>query len=135
MEKSHDSKPTGKTILIVDDELGVLEVVEYILADLGHRVISAINGRDALARIKDASPDLVILDYMMPVMDGAAVINAIRADEKYCDIPVILTSALAESTVRQKCPGYNVFLRKPYQLEKLVEAISSLIPGESPVSG
>jgi CheY-like chemotaxis protein len=127
MEKSLDSKPAAKTILIVDDEFGILEVVEYILADLGYSVVSALNGQDALARLKETVPDLIILDFMMPIMDGAALLKALRADSKYGSIPVVLTSALPEASIRERCDGYNIFLRKPYKTEKLLEAITGLL--------
>jgi CheY-like chemotaxis protein len=127
MEKSLDSKPAAKTILIVDDEFGILEVVEYILADLGYSVISALNGQDALARLKETLPDLIILDFMMPVMDGATMLKILRADSKYSSIPVVLTSALPEASIMERCDGYNIFLRKPYKTEKLLDAISGLI--------
>jgi CheY-like chemotaxis protein len=127
MEKSSDSKPNGKTILIVDDEIGVLEVVEYILTDLGYSVVSALNGRDALARLKENKPDLIVLDFMMPVMDGGAVLKELRSDDGYRAIPVILTSAMPERTIEEKCSGYNAFLRKPYKYEKLLEAINNLL--------
>jgi|SRR5271168_2079429 len=126
MDKRLDSKPTGKAILIIDDEFAVLEVVEFILTDLGYTVISALNGRDALTRMGEKIPDLIVLDFMMPVMDGAAVLKVIRSDAKYQGIPVILTSALPEQTIMEKCPGYNLFLRKPYKFEALVAAIDSL---------
>jgi CheY-like chemotaxis protein len=127
MDKSPDSKPNGNAILIVDDEVGVLEVVEFILIDLGYTVFSALNGRDALARLAESLPDLILLDFMMPIMDGAAFLKSIRADPKYRDIPVILTSALPEQTIKSKCPGYNLFLRKPYKFENLIQGINSLL--------
>jgi CheY-like chemotaxis protein len=127
MDSSSDSRPKGKTILIVDDELGVLEVVEFILKDLGYAVVSALNGRDALARLKETKPDLIVLDYMMPVMDGGAVLKELRNDNVNHAIPVIMTSAMPEKTIEERCSGYQVFLRKPYKYEKLVEAIEKVI--------
>jgi CheY-like chemotaxis protein len=127
MEKS---KPNGKTILVVDDEAGVLEVIEFILTDLGYSVISALNGRDAFARLKETKPDLIMLDYMMPIMDGGEFLKTLRNDAIYCAIPVILTSALPEQTVREKCSEFNAFLRKPYKYEKLHEVIEMLLGPE-----
>jgi CheY-like chemotaxis protein len=127
MEKRADCKPAGKTILIVDDEFGILEVLEYILADAGYSVVSALNGQDALARLRESAPDLIMMDYMMPVMDGAALLKALRAEEKYKSIPVVLSSALPESSIRQYCDGYDAFLRKPYKTETLIDTISRLI--------
>ena len=127
MEKIENPSLAGKTILIVDDEFGVLEVLEFILSDAGYTVVSAVNGQDALARLKGTRPDLVIVDFMMPILDGNGVIKAIRADENLRDIPIILASALPEQTIRQRCEGYNTFLRKPYRTEQLMDEISKLI--------
>ena len=127
MEKSLNSGPAGKTILIVDDEFGILEVLEFILRDAGFAVKSALNGQDALARLEEGAPDLVILDYMMPILDGTGVIKAIRANSKYSAIPIILTSALHEKAIRKRCDGYQAFLRKPYKTDRLLEEISRLL--------
>ncbi|HJU11134.1 MAG TPA: response regulator [Candidatus Binataceae bacterium] len=127
MEKHLDSKPAGQKILIVDDEFGVLEVLEFILSDLGYSVVTALNGRDALARVKEAKPALIILDYMMPIMDGAAVLEELTANAEYRSIPVIVTSALPEETVIKRCTGYSLFLRKPYKTEPLLNAIEGLL--------
>jgi CheY-like chemotaxis protein len=127
MEKSLNSGPAGKTILIVDDEFGILEVLEFILRDEGFAVKSALNGQDALARLEEGAPDLVILDYTMPILDGTGVIKAMRTNHKYSAIPIILTSALHEATIRKRCDGYQVFLRKPYKTERLLEEISRLL--------
>jgi CheY-like chemotaxis protein len=122
-----NSQNAGKTILIVDDEFGVLEVLEFILSDAGFTVVSALNGQDALTRLKETRPDLVVVDFMMPILDGSAVIQAIRSDDGLRDIPIILASALPEQTVRARCGGYNSFLRKPYKTEQLMAEISKLI--------
>jgi len=67
------------------------------------------------------------VDFMMPILDGSAVIQAIRSDDGLRDIPIILASALPEQTVRVRCDGYNSFLRKPYKTEQLMAEISKLI--------
>ena len=130
MQDSSQSKPIGKTILIVDDEFGVLEVLEFILSDLGFKVISARNGQEALERLKETTPDLMLLDLMMPILDGAAVLSAMQKDGVSQKIPVILTSALREQTVRERCNGYSIFLRKPFKVEKLIEAIKTLLASD-----
>ena len=127
MEKSQNAGPAGKTILIVDDEFGVLEVLEFILSDAGFTVVSALNGQEALARLKETRPDLAIVDFMMPILDGNGVIKAIRADKRLRKIPIILASALPEKTIRERCDGYTTFLRKPYKTEQLMEEISKLL--------
>lgn len=64
---------------------------------------------------------------MMPVLDGHAVIAAMRADPKYCDIPVILTSATREATIRNRSDGYQAFLSKPYKIEPLMQEVLRLL--------
>jgi CheY-like chemotaxis protein len=73
-----------------------------------------------------------ILDFMMPLLDGAGVIKAMRADKRLRDVPVLLASALPEKTISERCNGYNVFLRKPYKTERLMEEISRLLDGSPP---
>jgi CheY-like chemotaxis protein len=134
MAKKKKAGPAGKTILIVDDEFGVLEVLEFILSDAGFNVVSALNGQEALARLEETRPDLAIVDFMMPILDGTGVIKAIRSDKRLRDIPIILASALPEKTIRERCDGYTKFLRKPYKTEELMEEIAKLIdhaPGKT----
>ena len=135
MEKIKKSSPAGKTILIVDDEFGVLEVLDFILSDAGFTVVSAINGQDAVARLEETTPDLAIVDFMMPILDGSGVIKAIRSDQRLRDIPIILASALPEKTIRERCDGYTTFLRKPYKTEQLMEEISKLLDHPTSKSG
>jgi CheY-like chemotaxis protein len=135
MEKRQKAGPPGKTILIVDDEFGVLEVLEFILSDAGFTVVSALNGQDALARLEETTPDLAIVDFMMPILDGSEVIKAIRSDKRVRDIPIILASALPEKTIRERCDGYTAFLRKPYKTEQLMEEISKLLDHSPSKSG
>jgi CheY-like chemotaxis protein len=119
--------PARKTILVVDDEFGILEVLEAILSDAGFKVISAMNGQEAMALLQEEVPDLVIVDFMMPLLDGAGVIKAMRADGRLGRVPVLLASALPEQTISERCTGYDAFLRKPYKTEKLMEEISRLL--------
>jgi len=137
MEKSANSSPAGNTILIVDDEFGILEVLEFILRDAGFTVVSALNGQEALKRLEETKPDLVIVDFMMPILGGDGVIRAIRSDDRLRDIPVILASALPEQVIRERCNGFNAFLRKPFKTERLLEEISKLLnrPSITPVRG
>jgi CheY-like chemotaxis protein len=127
MEKIKNAGAAGKTILIVDDEFGVIEVLEFILRDAGFTVVSAMNGQEALVRLEEARPDLAIVDFMMPILDGGEVIKAIRSDRRIRDIPIILASALPEKTIRKRCDAYSTFLRKPYKTEELMEEISRLL--------
>ncbi|MBV9776303.1 MAG: response regulator, partial [Acetobacteraceae bacterium] len=67
------------TVLIVEDEFGIAEVLEALLGDAGHRVLTAVNGEHGLRRLAEVTPDIVFLDYMMPVMDGPATLRAMQS--------------------------------------------------------
>jgi CheY-like chemotaxis protein len=132
MEKNSNDASAGKTILIVDDEFGILEVLESILSDAGFKVTTAVNGQDALVHLQDNVPDLVIVDYMMPLLNGAGVIEAMRANGRLSAVPVILISALPERTISERCVGYQAFVRKPFKSERLMQEISRLLDHSSP---
>jgi len=119
------------TILVVDDEFGIGELLEALLQDDGHRVMTAMNGRHALERMGEARPDLVISDLMMPVMDGAALLRAMREHADTKDIPFMLMCALPERSIADRVQGYNAFLRKPFKLAELSSVICDLLKGRS----
>jgi CheY-like chemotaxis protein len=115
------------TVLIVDDEFGIAEVLETMLSDAGYRVITAINGREGLARLSEAKPDLILLDFMMPLVNGPAMLRAMAADPAWRTIPVIMMSSLDEETVRRECRGFAAFLRKPFRLAAVCNAIARVL--------
>ena len=112
-----------KTILVVDDEFGLAEVLAATLSDQGYRVHTAANGAQGLAVMADHPPDLVLLDYMMPLLDGPGVLEAMRSEARLAGVPVLLMSAMPESTVRVRCNGYAAFLRKPFVFDLLIAAV------------
>jgi CheY-like chemotaxis protein len=115
------------TVLIVDDEFGIAELLEAILADEGHVVVTAANGRQGLARLDETNPDLVILDFMMPVMDGPAMLKAMVSDERRAAIPVLMMSSMPEEAVAERCSGYVEFLRKPFRLSEATKAVERVL--------
>src|SRR5215213_1993943 len=105
------------TILVVEDEFGIAEVLVSVLSDAGHNVLTAINGRQGLERLKEGHPELVLLDFMMPVLDGPAMVRAMRNDAELCVIPIVIMSSLPESAIAEAVNGmYNGFIRKPFRL-------------------
>ncbi len=119
-------------VLVVDDEFGIGELLEALLQDEGHRVITAINGRHALERMALAKPDLVISDLMMPVMDGAALLRAMRDTPELAAIPFVLMCALPEPDIRERIAGYTAFLRKPFKLAAIAALAASLLGDKPP---
>ncbi|UGB37048.1 response regulator [Frateuria soli] len=124
-----------RTVLVVDDEFGVAEVLEAILQDEGYRVVTAINGRQGLERAAETPPDLIMLDLMMPIMGGAATLAALRAEPRFRQVPVILMSSLDEATARESCSGFQAFLRKPFRIAEMLPVLERLVDAGEPVPG
>lgn len=118
---------TQPKILIVDDEPFNVDYLEQELSDLDYATITAGNGQEALDKVRAESPDLVLLDIMMPVMDGFAVLSQMKADSTLRDIPVIVISAMSDlqSVVRGIERGAEDYLPKPFEPVLLQARISS----------
>ncbi len=119
-----------RTIVLIDDEFGLVDVVSATLSDAGFRVFSAVNGVQGLDAMAEHPPDLVLLDYMMPILDGPGVLRAMRADPKLEPVPVILMSAMPEAVVKRRTSDYVAFLRKPFDFDELLAAVGKALPGE-----
>ena len=116
-----------KTILVVDDELASAEVLAMILEEEGYRTHCAMNGQRGLEKAREFHPDLIILDFMMPVMDGAKLGETLRADPTLHDVRILMQSGLQESAVRSRFGGYDTFLRKPYPVDELLTLVKKLL--------
>lgn len=116
-----------KRILIVDDEFGLADVVAEILTDQGYETSIAINGRLGLAQIAEKRPSLVLLDVMMPVLDGPATLLAMRENPDFASIPVIMMTALPEALPKNDPSLFQAVLYKPFTLESLQSAVKGLI--------
>ena len=120
-------------ILVVDDDYGIAEVLESAMADAGHEVVTAANGRQGLERLRERRPDLVLLDMMMPIMDGATMLKAMREDQACRDIPAVIMSSLPENAVAKAADkaadkaAYAAFLRKPFKLKAVVDLVNAVI--------
>lgn len=114
-------------VLVVDDEVGILRLLEDVLTDEGHTVVVAVNGRQALDRAAEKRPDLVLTDFMMPVMDGAGLINALAAEPVLADVPVFVMSSLPEAAVAERCPNYAAFVRKPFKIFAVIDLVADIV--------
>lgn len=114
-------------MLVVDDEWAIAEVLADILGDHGYRVMMAGNGKQALARLNDEIPHLVVLDFMMPIMDGAATLKALRANPQTAQVPVLLMSSLPASTIKERCSGYTAYIQKPFLIDEIVRKVVELL--------
>jgi two-component system, chemotaxis family, chemotaxis protein CheY len=110
------------TVLVVDDDQKVRDVVAWCLRTAGYRVVTAANGADALRCSARTSVDLFVLDLRMPVLDGAGVLAAIKANPRLRDIPVLLLTGCP-----QDAPPDVPVLAKPCGREELIDAIEVLL--------
>jgi CheY-like chemotaxis protein len=114
-------------VLVVDDEVGIANLLADVLSDEGHRVLVAVNGHEALKRVEEERPDLVITDFMMPVMDGAQLIRALADHSDLKEVPVFLMSSAPEAALRDKCSGYALFIRKPFRIYDVVDLVTRVL--------
>ena len=117
-----------KKILIVDDEDDILHFLELVLREKGYEVVTASGGHEALTKAQVDRPDLVLLDIMMPQMDGWEVLKLLRVDEETADIPVAMLSARTEAKDRVQGlqEGAIDYICKPFSLQELLGKIETI---------
>lgn len=118
-----------KQILVVDDEIGALTLIGIMLERGGFNVIKAKDANAALAELEKDTPDLIILDVMMPGMDGIELCRVIRSRADTKDTPVLILSARgdAESVMRGMAAGANDYLPKPILHHDLVDKVRKML--------
>jgi two-component system, OmpR family, alkaline phosphatase synthesis response regulator PhoP len=122
-----------QTILVVEDELLIAEVVAAVLGDEGYKTVVAGNGQEALECLELARPDLILSDIMMPIMDGRELCKRLHAHPQHSSIPVVLMSSAYSSVNLDGCK-HMAFLKKPFDIDDLVTTLSNILaqdPGSS----
>jgi len=122
--------PSKPKVLIVDDNAQNLELLEAYMDDVPEvEVSTATNGLEALQQVSDASPDLILLDIMMPKMSGFEVCKKIKADPKTRDIIVIMVTALNETSDIERAAecGSDDYLAKPIDRQALIRQVKTLL--------
>jgi CheY-like chemotaxis protein len=114
-------------ILVVDDEFLVAETVTYLLEDEGYEVAQASHGRQALAMIQADRPALVITDFMMPLMTGLELAQALKALPEYRDLPIILVSGAQGAIAREHHAFFAAVFDKPFQNHLLLDQVRKLV--------
>ena len=114
-----------KTVLVVDDEPVIRELVADVLRDEGYAVVLAADGREGVNRFTHERPDLVLMDVMMPGLDGREAYLAMRAQPAQLDVPVILMSAAVR--LERLDPSIAAFLAKPFDLNELLALATRLL--------
>jgi DNA-binding response OmpR family regulator len=122
----------SKKILIVDDEPFVVETLKFSLEQAGFHCLAAYDGGEAIEKVRREEPDLVLLDIVLPKIDGFRVCRLIKSDERYRHIPVIMMSSRVQekdwSSVKDG--GAEGYLVKPFKMEELIGMIHSYLQEE-----
>ena len=115
----------AKTIFVIDDEPGVLEELDAWLSDEGYNVITAQNAFDGLAKLDEIRPNLIILDIMMPEMDGFEFLSKLKRNFRTSQIPVIMLTAKVESEAIMKAQELKAtdYVMKPFETDELLQLI------------
>ncbi len=118
----------SKRILIVDDEPNILTALRFLLEEEGLTVYQASNGQEALAVLNQHRPELVILDVMMPGMDGFETARHIRRDPRHMDVTIIFLTA--KGTQQDRFNGYDsggeIYLTKPFENQALLNTVNEI---------
>lgn len=117
-------------VLVVDDEPNIVRIVQFCLEMEGCQVIGASNGREALDKAESELPDLIILDIMMPLMDGIEVLRQLGYQRSTRKIPVIMLTAKTSSwdVAEARQLGVKEYLTKPFDRERLLAAVRKVLP-------
>ena len=118
-----------KKILIVDDEADLVETVRFPLEMDGFNVLVSYNGEDALNQARKEKPDLIILDLMLPKLDGYKVCRLLKFDERYKHIPILMLTAKTQEKDKLlgKETGADEYITKPFEMDKLLEKVKTYL--------
>ena len=120
----------AKTIMSVEDNKDTREVIKLILEKEGYKVIEAASGKECLTKLKKKTPDLILMDIMMPGMSGWDTVTAIKKNKKWDKIKICFLSVVEVSEERKKAlkdSGVQGYLMKPFTKEQLVKEVKKLV--------
>ena len=119
-----------RTVVCIEDEPGVIELIRLILERRGYKVVGAVSGMEGLEVVRQVQPSLVLLDLMMPVMDGWEVYRRMKADVMMKTIPVIIVTAKAEGideVLAKHIAKVDDYIKKPFSLRELLQSIERVL--------
>ena len=115
----------GKDVLVVDDDRYLCELIVDVLEAEGHMARTAMNGEQALEQVRERKPELILLDLMMPVMNGWELAAALKANPEWSDIPVVLITAHHDGEGKRQETGAKAVITKPFDIDHLAEVVST----------
>ena len=121
----------GVRVLVIDDSKTIRRSAENLLTKEGCDVITADDGNEAMEMAEEESPDLIIMDIMLPGVSGLDLVRTMKADDKLKDTPIIVvtTMAMAGDQEKIKAAGADAYLPKPIQVDEFIEAVRKILGG------
>jgi DNA-binding response OmpR family regulator len=118
-----------KKILLVDDEVDLVETIRFSLENEGYNVLVSYDGEDALNQARKENPDLILLDLMLPKLDGYKVCRLLKFDERYKHIPILMLTAKTQEKDKLlgKETGADEYITKPFDIDKLLGKVKSYL--------
>jgi DNA-binding response OmpR family regulator len=122
------SQPRAR-VLVVDDEADLVRILQFGLQAIGYQVETASDGQEALKKARETKPDIILLDLMLPKLDGYKVCRLLKFDERYRRIPIIILSARTQEGDQTLAleMGANLFITKPYEFAEILGHIEALM--------
>ncbi len=119
----------NKKILLVDDEKDLVDTVSFRLKASGYDVVTAYDGQEALTKTRLEKPDLIVLDLMLPKMDGYKVCRMLKFDERYKDIPIVMFTARVQDSDKKMGEevGADAYITKPFDPQNLLSKVKELL--------
>lgn len=119
----------SKKILIVDDEVDLVETVRFPLEMEGYHVLVSYNGEDALNLARKENPDLILLDLMLPKLDGYKVCRLLKFDDRYKHIPILMLTAKTQEKDKALGmeTGANEYITKPFEMDQLLKKVKTYL--------
>ena len=116
-------------VLVVDDEADLVRILQFGLEAIGYQVETASDGQEALKKARETKPDIILLDLMLPKLDGYKVCRLLKFDERYKNIPIIILSARTQEGDQLLAMemGANRFITKPYDFAEVLSHIETLL--------
>lgn len=123
---------TKKKVLIVDDEIDIVETLKFILEDSGYQCYCAFDGEEGLNLAREIMPDLMILDVMMPKINGYKISRLLKYDNKYKNIPIMMITARSqdEDKLIGEETGVNEYITKPFELDYVVAKVNEYLKAD-----
>lgn len=136
IELGSNPSPSGTKVLVVDDEAEIRKMLKRLLIGRGYQVYEADKGKTALKMVKEHSPDLIVLDAMLPEVHGFDIARRIKGSKRYGQIPIIMVSAVYRGwryaeDLKQSC-GVDHFIEKPFKIADVLSAVESCLAAERP---